>query len=70
MADDPTDARMSPSSVWKMVEHLKGDDLVAWRMADVPGRASLLVEAFAWRIRLRDTPGASLLCGHGKLSQV
>jgi phenylpropionate dioxygenase-like ring-hydroxylating dioxygenase large terminal subunit len=41
MADEPmTDARTSPSAVWKMVEHLKGEDLIAWRMADLPGRAS------------------------------
>lgn len=41
MADAPeTDARTSPSAVWKMVEHLKGDELVAWRMADLPGRRS------------------------------
>ena len=36
----PVDARTSPAAVWKLVEHLKGDDLVAWRMADLPGRRS------------------------------
>jgi len=45
----PIDARTSPSTVW-MVEHLKGDDLVAWRMADLPGRRSAeernLIEPF------------------------
>lgn len=37
----PTDARTSPAAVWKVLEHLKGDALAAWRMADVPGRASV-----------------------------
>ena len=36
----PVDARTSPSTVWKLVEHLKGDELVAWRMADLSGRLS------------------------------
>ena len=41
MNDQPAiDARTSPSTVWKLVEHLTGDDLVAWRMADLPGRLS------------------------------
>lgn len=35
-----TDARTAPSAVWKMVEHLKGDELAAWRMADLPNRRS------------------------------
>ena len=34
------DARMSPAAVWKMVEHLKGEALVAWRMADIAHRRS------------------------------
>jgi len=35
-----TDARTSPAAVWKILENLKGDDLVAWRTADVPNRPS------------------------------
>jgi phenylpropionate dioxygenase-like ring-hydroxylating dioxygenase large terminal subunit len=36
--DLTTDARTTPSAVWKMVEHLRGDELAAWRMADLPNR--------------------------------
>src|SRR5579859_6561668 len=35
-----SDARTSPAAVWRVLENLKGDDLAAWRMADVPGRPS------------------------------
>jgi 3-ketosteroid 9alpha-monooxygenase subunit A len=34
------EAHTSPAAVWKELEHLKGDDLVAWRVADVPNRPS------------------------------
>ena len=34
------DARTSPAAVWRVLEHLKGDDLTAWRVADVTGRPS------------------------------
>lgn len=47
-----TDARTSPAAVWRMLENLKGDDLIAWRMADVPNRPSAaerrLAEPFAF----------------------
>jgi 3-ketosteroid 9alpha-monooxygenase subunit A len=33
-----TDARTTPPAVWSVLENLKGDDLIAWRMADVPNR--------------------------------
>jgi phenylpropionate dioxygenase-like ring-hydroxylating dioxygenase large terminal subunit len=35
-----TDARSSPSAVWKMLENLKGEELTAWRMAEVKNRAT------------------------------
>ena len=35
-----TDARTTPAAVWTKLEALKGDDLIAWRTADVPGRPS------------------------------
>lgn len=38
--DNVTDARTSPAAVWKMVEHLKGEALNAWRVADIPNRRS------------------------------
>ena len=34
------DARTTPAAVWSALEHLKGDDLIAWRVADVPNRPS------------------------------
>ncbi len=34
------DARTSPAAVWTKLEALKGDDLIAWRTADVPDRPS------------------------------
>ncbi len=34
------DARTSPSAVWRLLESMKGEELAAWRIADVPGRAS------------------------------
>jgi 3-ketosteroid 9alpha-monooxygenase subunit A len=34
------DARTTPAAVWTKLEALKGDDLVAWRTADVPNRPS------------------------------
>ena len=37
-----TDARTSPSMVWSILENLKGDDLAAWRMADIANRATPL----------------------------
>jgi phenylpropionate dioxygenase-like ring-hydroxylating dioxygenase large terminal subunit len=43
MADHPTtpnDERTPPSAIWKTLETLKGDDLTAWRLADVPDRPS------------------------------
>jgi len=43
MADHGTesaDARTAPSAIWKTLEDLKGDDLIAWRVADVPDRPS------------------------------
>jgi 3-ketosteroid 9alpha-monooxygenase subunit A len=49
-----TDARTPPTAAWAYVEKLRGDDLKAWRMADVPDRASpdernLLTEfPFGW----------------------
>lgn len=41
MADDNTqpaanDARTAPVAVWQMLEKLKGDELRAWRIADLP----------------------------------
>jgi phenylpropionate dioxygenase-like ring-hydroxylating dioxygenase large terminal subunit len=33
-----TDARTTPAAVWSVLENLKGDDLIAWRMADLPNR--------------------------------
>ena len=35
-----TDARTTPAAVWTKLEALKGDDLIAWRTADVPNRPS------------------------------
>ena len=35
-----TDARTTPAAVWTKLESLKGDDLIAWRTADVPNRPS------------------------------
>jgi len=32
------DARTSPASVWSLLAGLKGEDLVAWRKADLPNR--------------------------------
>src|SRR5262249_47971167 len=51
MADqDVIDARTSPAAVHSALEHLKGDELIAWRMADLPRRLSAdernLVEPF------------------------
>jgi phenylpropionate dioxygenase-like ring-hydroxylating dioxygenase large terminal subunit len=34
------DARTTPAAVWTKLEALKGDDLAAWRTADIPGRPS------------------------------
>src|SRR5471030_77422 len=34
------DAHTAPAAVWSALEHLKGDDLIAWRVADVPNRPS------------------------------
>ena len=36
-----TDARTAPVAVWQILEKLKGQDLIDWRMADVKGRASI-----------------------------
>jgi 3-ketosteroid 9alpha-monooxygenase subunit A len=45
-----TDARTSPSAVWRMLENLKGEELTAWRTAEVKNRATAaernLVEPF------------------------
>ena len=43
MADDNTqpaanDARTAPVAVWQMLEKLKGEELRAWRIADLPNR--------------------------------
>jgi phenylpropionate dioxygenase-like ring-hydroxylating dioxygenase large terminal subunit len=35
------DARTAPVAVWAMLKALKGDDLKAWRLADVANRASV-----------------------------
>jgi nitrite reductase/ring-hydroxylating ferredoxin subunit len=35
-----TDARTTPAAVWTKLAELKGDDLNAWRTAEVPGRPS------------------------------
>ena len=34
------DARTPRSAIWKSLENLKGDELAAWRLADVPDRPS------------------------------
>lgn len=41
MTKDAMDARTAPVAVWQILENLKGDDLVAWRVADVENRGSL-----------------------------
>ena len=35
------DARTAPVAVWQILEKLKGQDLLDWRLADVKGRASI-----------------------------
>ena len=36
-----TDARTAPVAVWQLLENLKGQDLLDWRLAPVAGRASI-----------------------------
>ncbi|MEY4953672.1 MAG: hypothetical protein RL299_2096, partial [Pseudomonadota bacterium] len=35
------DARTAPVAVWSILEKLKGQDLIDWRLAPVDGRASV-----------------------------
>jgi 3-ketosteroid 9alpha-monooxygenase subunit A len=39
-ANPAPDARTPPTAAWAMIEKLRGEELKAWRMADVPDRAS------------------------------
>ena len=36
-----TDARTAPVAVWQILEKLRGQDLIDWRLAEVTGRASI-----------------------------
>ena len=37
-----TDARTAPVAVWQVLEKLRGQDLIDWRLAPVEGRASVV----------------------------
>ena len=56
-----TDARTAPVAVWQVLAGLKGDDLKAWRIAEVTGRASVaernldLPYPFGWYVAALST---------------
>ena len=41
MTDETLDARTPPVAVWQLLENLMGEDLTAWRMAEVENRGSI-----------------------------
>ena len=36
-----SDARTAPVAVWQILEKLRGQDLIDWRLAETKGRASI-----------------------------
>lgn len=56
MASPAHDAHTSPVAVWRLLENLKGEDLKAWRLAEVAERASIaernldMPYAFGWYV--------------------
>ncbi|MFS0850295.1 Rieske 2Fe-2S domain-containing protein [Novosphingobium panipatense] len=65
----PGDARTPPVAVWQILEKLRGQDLVDWRLANVEGRASVeernldIGFPFGWYAML---PSADLAAGEVK----
>ena len=41
MSDAANDARTAPVAVWQILENLRGQDLIDWRLAEVKNRASI-----------------------------
>ena len=41
MTDNATDARTAPVAVWRVLENMSKEELVAWRLAEVDNRATV-----------------------------